>query len=172
MPIADPAGPAQAAEDAVATPEPGSQAEPLAGGSGNPAAELVRFRDVLELPAYLLVQKPMLGTTLRCSLFGREFLITTSRKAYEQAQLDALPVFTGGELEAIALAASQDRAWPATLFGWVDRKRSQPTWRLSKNDALGEYYPDVAARRMHANWTIGRVFARLGVSLLGVEMEG
>lgn len=162
MPVAAPTSPAQAAESAVATPEPVAAPEAPAGS----------YRDVLEFPAYLLAQKPMLPTTLRCQLFGKDFVITTSRQAWERARFDGLVAFTGAELEAMALAAATDRAWPGTLFGWLERKRSDPAWYLTKNEALGEYNPTRWMASKHAPWTIGRVFARLGVSLLGVEMEG
>lgn len=162
MPVADPGSPAEAPESIVAPKAPTAEGE-----APKPA-----YADVLDYPAHLLTQKPMLPTTLRCQLFGVDFVITTSRKAHEAARYDGMVAFTGAELEAMALAASTDRAWPATLFGWVERKRSNPSWYLTKSEALGEYSPPRLMASKHAQWTIGRVFTRLGVSLRGVEMEG
>jgi hypothetical protein len=157
----EPSAPAQAAEPSVATPAPVPEAEAPAGPYG----------DVLDMPAYLLSHKPMLPTTLHCELFGRRFVFTTDRMAWERAKLDGLAAFTGMELEACAVAAEEDRAWPTTLHGWIERKLREPRWYLNRAEACGEYDPRKRCEKF-PRWTLGQVFARLGVRLLGVEMEG
>lgn len=170
MPAAAPVQPTAAPEPEAAAVEPPSAPQPQASAEALPDW-VIRYEDVLDLPAHLLGHQP-LATTLRCQVFGVDFVVTTSRKAYEQARADRIAAFTGAELDALAYAAAEERAWPATLYGWVERKRREPSWRLTKTEACGDYHPPRHMASKHANWTIGRVFARLGVSLLGVGMEG
>lgn len=126
--------------------------------------------DVLQLGCALLA--PMARpTTLRCTTRdGRQFVVTTCRTQYGRARAEGLPVFVGGELVAMALAAAVDRAWPDQLAEWLTRKDAEPGWKLTTVDALGA---PVSFELLHhaQQWTIGRVFDRLGVSLRAVEIS-
>lgn len=161
MPAAAPQPDAAPVEGAAAPSPPAETVGPCAGA------------DALDLPAYQLGKLP-LPTTLRCrhELSRREFIITTHRGTYDAAKQGGVAAFSGGELEALAVGASLDRVYPATLAGWLDRKLAEPGWTLTKTDAIGDYYPAHQRNGAQRNepWSIGRVFARLGVRLLGVDV--
>ena len=126
----------------------------------------------------MLLGSMPVATTLVCeSSAGALFHITTSRAAYEQARADGWPVFAGGELSAMAAAARNDRAWAPQLAEWLTRKATEPAWRLTMADALAGWVPphEPDARgfiTVPDAWTIGQVFRRLGVTLVGVHLEG
>lgn len=156
----------------VAEPAPPSVAPPLPSEPA-PAPIVVTpvaGADVLALQCQLLAPMP-LPTTLHCVMGeGRQFIVTTSRVAYTRAMAERQPAFVGGELVAMAVAAVAERAWPVQLGEWLDRKAADPSWKLTVAEAIGADLSEHARSRVQP-WTIGRLFARLGVSLRGVEIS-
>lgn len=160
---------AEGPESPVAAPEQLSVASEPAPPPSAPAeiAAPVEGADVLECDASLLGSLSI-PCTLTCRLGGTRFIITTSRAVYAQALVDGVPAFTGRELSRLAVAASMDRAFPAQLGAWLDRKGAEPAWTLSWDDAIGLPTTPADPER----WTIGQTFVRLGVTLESVTMEG
>lgn len=93
-------------------------------------------------------------------------VITTSAHVYAAVSA-TWPTFAGTELAAMALAAEHERASPAALGEWCDRKAAAgPSWRLTAADALGP----VAGRFPARGYTIGRVLEWYGVQLIDVAV--
>lgn len=142
---------------------------------GPPAGVPVAVAEVLAFCPRLLSALPAPATLVcACAVPGRAapplggpvgvIVFTTSQAVYTAASA-AWPVFTGAELAAVALAAEHDRASPAALAEWCDRKATtRGAWRLTAAEALGP----IAGVFTPRGWSIGRVFARYGLQLVGV----
>lgn len=154
LPVAAPSGPAEAQQSSAPTSEPPANVAPEKGG------------DVLECPAHLLGAMPR-GCTLQCEVGGLTFWVTTWRADYDRLRQVANAVFTGTELTAMAVAATQDRAHPLLMAEWVCRKLSEPGWKLTTAEAIGA----IQQLERIEPWTIGRVFTRLGVRVHEVRIE-
>jgi hypothetical protein len=123
----------------------------------------VAVREVLSFPARLFSSLP-LPTALVCTLgpSGRRLVVASSSDAFPPSgELDQTPAFAGSELDAIVHAAEQDRATPACLARWADRKLAEPTWRLTRLEALG----GVQVGWKPLDWTMGRVLRALSVRI-------
>jgi hypothetical protein len=77
------------------------------------------------------------------------------------AELGQAPTFLGSEFDALVHAAEQERATPACLARWADRKLAEPTWRLTRLEALGGAH--VGWKPL--DWTMGRVLRALSVRI-------
>ncbi len=118
-------------------------------------------------PLRLLAQLPVGCTaTLVCRVFetGARVVLTTARAAYARARELGLPTFVGGELGLLALAAEHDRAGPAQVRTWLERKREVPTWKLDGHVAIGDVHEALAPK----GWNVERVLAVLGMDLIAV----
>lgn len=143
-----------------------------------PAAATVRrdVAEVLSLPARWLADLPAPSTLVcgRAAYAGAEgpshVIVTTSAVVYAALTSPGrarLPVFTGSELAAMAVAVDHDRGSPAALTEWIDAKLSRgPAWRLTAAHALGA----VVGRYDARGCTIGRVFGMLGLELYSVDV--
>lgn len=107
-----------------------------------------------------------LPSTLHGRTAGGDVVITTSTAEYERHRAAGVPVFSGRELAAMALAAEHDRGSPAALAQWCDRKRTEPAWALGAVEAIGGAVGVFEPR----GWPIGRVFLRYGIELTAVEV--
>jgi len=145
---------------------------PLAAGP-----ESVAVAEVLSFCPRLLSSLPAPCTLVcACAVPGRAapplggpvgaIVFTTSQPVYVSVSA-TWPVFTGTELAAMALAAEHDRASPAALGEWCDRKAAtRGAWRLTAAEALGP----VAGRFEPRGFTIGRVLGWYGLVLVEVEV--
>lgn len=151
LPPADAAVPALASAETSAPP----------GG-----AQSLAVSEVLTLRPALLSVMPLPSTVL-CArdedAGGGLVVLTTSRQAYEAARERRLPVFVGGEIGELALAAENDRAYPPQLAAWCARKLEDPGWRLNRAVALGAM---PTAGLPLAEWTLEQVAGRVGLRVL------
>lgn len=76
----------------------------------------------------------------------------------------AAPTFAGREYSALVLMTEHDRAMGGQLGRWLDRKRTDPHWRLTPTEARGGLREVVAP----LGWTLERVLRRLGLRLVKV----
>lgn len=98
---------------------------------------------------------------------GKELcMFTNSRQRYEWARENKIPAFVGGEYTLIAYAAQNDRLWPADFRRFVQRKKTQPGWRLTHGGAVGK-----VKRLDELRWTLGELLRRIHASLVAVEMN-
>lgn len=143
-------------------------------------------RELLGLPVKYLALLPLPGA-LQCRVrdLERTITLTSSRGLYSASCAAGSVVFSPVEFEAVALAAEQGRAGPADFQTWIERKSTDPTWRLTPEEALagaaphrapaprssevryeGEWFPGATP----AGWTFARLFASLGLELLEVDV--
>jgi hypothetical protein len=120
------------------SPAQPSIATPVAAPVGPPPVSVL---ELLVLDPRLIPSLP-LPTTLVCLREddGNYAIVTTSRAAYEAARARRVPVFSGGEIESLVLAAEHDRGTPSTIIEWCARKAQEPTWRLTVRAALGPVF--------------------------------
>lgn len=131
-------------------------------------SQAVAIAEVLVIPTRLLPRMPA-ATSLACRANRllsppRPCAVTTSRAAYTAYRGWRVPVFTGDELVAITLAAEHDRASPAVLADWLDRKSADQSWSLTAREALGPVFGRFEAR----GWTLGQVLAAYDLELCAV----
>lgn len=131
-------------------------------------SQAVAIAEVLVIPTRLLPRMPS-ATSLACranrlSASPRPCAVTTSRAAYTAYRGWRVPVFTGDELVALALAAEHDRASSAVLTDWLDRKSADQSWSLTAREALGPVFGRFEAR----GWTLGQVLAAYDLDLCAV----
>lgn len=69
----------------------------------------------------------------------------------------------GDEWIALVVGVEADRVWDLDLRGWLERKRTDPAFRLCPELTLAGAQPDP-----EESWTVARVLDRVGASLLGV----
>jgi hypothetical protein len=134
----------------LATP---TQVRPLVAG--------LAVREVLAFAAALLPDLPVPTT-----------LVVHVPRIAEPISLAAHPdcrpaTFDCSEWLELVLAVENDRAFWSHFCKWCERKRSEPQWRLTEADALGEIY-----NAMPRQWSVARVLGRLGVALRAVVIEG
>lgn len=88
---------------------------------------------VSEALGVLVVHWPALPlpSSLVCSCAGGEFVITTTRKGFDAALRDGVPVFVGGELLAMGIACEFGRFRSLDLVRELERKRRTPRGRLT-----------------------------------------
>jgi len=103
--------------------------------------------------------------TVRLRGDGGEVVWTTSRAEHQRARDTGVPAFVGRELAALDVGARADRLTPQDLARWCERKRAEPTWRLSARGALAGARGRVLEERIPAV----RVAEMLG--LLPQEVE-
>lgn len=75
-------------------------------------------------------------------------------------------VFDGGELDAMLPACEADRLWHADFLGKCFEKWRRPEVPVHAAELL-----DGANAEHDAGWTLGRVFARLGIELEAIELD-
>lgn len=128
-------------------------------------SQAVAIAEVLVIPTRLLPRMPG-ATSLACRAgqSRRPCAVTTSRSAYTAYRGWHVPVFTGDELVAITLAAEHDRASPAVLADWLDRKSADQSWSLTAREALGPVFGRFEAR----GWMLGQVLAAYDLDLCAV----
>lgn len=156
------------AEEAAA-PAVVVEAAPIVAVEADGAAERLSLAvvEVLGFCPRLLSELPE-PTTLTCARSnGVPITFTTSARAFAAARAaGGAAVFTGRELAAAALAAEHERGTPSAVAEWCVHKAEDPDWRLTAEVALG----GVVGRFEARGWSIGKVFARLGLELRGVEV--
>lgn len=107
-----------------------------------------------------------LATTLVCrpASGDGQLVVTTSKPAYEAAKAHGVPVFAGGELLALSLAAEHERASPAAMAEWCAHKAEDPAWRLTSEvaigGAVGSFEPEYR--------TLGQTLRAYGLELIEV----
>ncbi len=160
-PAAAPAPPA--VEPAATSTRPEASAEPG-------AVQTLAVREVLGLSLRLLPLLPLPSTILCVRVEGFDaggglVVLTTSRLAYEAARARRHPVFVGGELAELALAAEHDRVYPPQLAAWCVRKLEDPAWRLSRAVAFGGMtMPSTGLPP--GEWTLEQVTRKVGLRVL------
>ncbi|NIR31708.1 MAG: hypothetical protein GWN84_20825 [Gammaproteobacteria bacterium] len=151
-------------------PEPiPSEPSPVAPPVTPPAAAVAppSVLELLDLPVRLLTKLP-LTTTVLCRAEGvaAPIVLTTSKAAYRAARGQRWPVFVGGELVAMTLAAEHDRLFARDVVQWCERKAAAPEWRLGPEAAHGL---GVAGRRLWARrWCLGPVLRAGGLEPVDV----
>jgi hypothetical protein len=75
-------------------------------------------------------------------------------------------VFDGAELDAMISACESDRLWHADFLGLCFEKWRRPDVPLRAADLLAGANPEPAA-----DWTLGRVLARLGIEVDAIELD-
>ncbi len=129
--------------------------------------------DVEAFPAHLLAALPLATTLLLHvpGVDGRPIAIATSEDALEVARASGLVAFDAEEWRVLVSATESDRVWPADFRAAIERKAlvAEPDapWHLDEATAFGDARPDPSA-----GWSVGRVLARLGARLVGVEVGG
>jgi hypothetical protein len=118
-------------------------------------------REVLVLPAAWLPDLPI-PTTLVLDVPGVDGPVTVGTHVR-----CAPAAFVVSEWRALTAAAENDRAWPIDLRKWSERKRCEPNWRLTADEALG-----IAVGIERPSWTVTRVLRQLGARLRAVVIEG
>lgn len=162
----------------LAATEPGAPAPPAvepAATSAHPeasadlgAVQTLAVREASGLSLRLLPLLPLPSTILCARVEGFDaggglVVLTTSRLAYEAARARRCPVFVGGELAELALAAEHDRVYPPQLAGWCVRKLEDPAWRLSRAVAFGGM-PSTGLPP--SEWTLEQVTRKVGLRVL------
>lgn len=122
-------------------------------------------RELLSLRMRLLSALPTpFAVTCRDASNRYAIVFTTSRAAYTAARTQRVAVFVGGEFSALALSAEHDRM---SLRAWVDRKLSDPTWRLSAGDVLAGIGEPLSS----LGWKFGEVLRAFGLKIEHVQLE-
>lgn len=119
------------------------------------------MREVRGFPARYLGALP-LPTTLVLDVPDVDGPVTVATHARSGPAM-----FDAAEWLAIVDAAESNRAWPADLAAWCERKRSDRGWRLTAAEALGPVRAEPPT-----GWTVGRVLGRLGAELRVIAIEG
>lgn len=118
-------------------------------------------REVLTFPAGLLALLDV-PTTLVLDVRGVDGPITVGTHAGCTSA-----TFGPGEWRTLISAAHSERAWPAQMLAWCERKRRDPRWRLTEDEATGSVV-ELEAQQ----WTVSRTLKRLGAKLRAVVVEG
>lgn len=127
----------------------------------------IAFAELLAFPVRLVSVLPA-PTTLVCSQAKLGALaFTTSRAAWTTYRERSIPVFSGIELNAAALAAEHDRGGPLALAEWLARKAVDRAWTLSAAEAIGAAFGKFEPR----GWCLGQVLRRYGLELCGVGID-
>jgi hypothetical protein len=125
------------------------------------------FAELLAFPVRLVSRLPA-PTTLMCSQHRLGAVaFTTSRAAWTTYRERSIPVFSGIELNAAALAAEHDRGSELALAEWLERKAADRAWTLSAAEAIGEAFGKFEPR----GWCLGHVLRRYGLELCGVGVD-
>jgi hypothetical protein len=124
---------------------------------------------VLSLPARLVPGLPV-PLTLRLRVPGAPVPVciwtgTAAAGARAPVLADTI-VFDGAELAALAVAAEADRVWHPEFLGLCFEKWRRPDTRVSEAELLAGANPDP-----EVSWSLERLLRRLGIELLGVELE-
>lgn len=93
----------------------------------------------------------------------KQKVIVSSSEVADPGEAGVL--FDGIELSVLVEGAESGRVWPADVAEWVRRKRVDPRYRVTRDEALGE----VASRRARP-LDLGRVLGQLGLTLESVEV--
>lgn len=111
----------------------------------------------LGLPAHVLGSLPR-PLALSGSVFGQRIRFAGEREA-------GVACFDADEWAALVTAAEADRVWASDLAAFCRRKREEPAWRLTLEEALAGAQPDPDER-----WSVRRVLERLGMELHEVQL--
>ena len=184
---------------AASVPRPRAKGRPDAPRSTppgrSPAARLVRLErpsvgeerrmaaEVEAFPAHLLAALPLATTLLLHvpGVEGRPVAVATSQGALDVARAAGLLAFDADEWRVLVSATESDRLWPADFRAVIVGKSlagrgascaegdpaadAAADARLDAAAAFGDARPDPVA-----GWSVGRVLARLGARLVGVEL--
>lgn len=173
-PVCGPGGDSQvlAGVESAAGAHAGAQADPWIRPEWMPdgfeACILPDVEGLLAYPVRLFTELPV-GAALICAApSGASVVITTARAVYEAALEAGAPVFHGGELTAMVIAAEVDRVVPADVARWCDRKLQGRGWTLSARQAIEGF----RGRAVPMGWTFGQLFDALGLTLEQVYAAG
>lgn len=118
---------------------------------------------ILLFPARYVRGLP-LETRFVLQLVGtKQEIVISSSEVADPAEAGVL--FDGIELGVLVEGAESGRVWPADIAEWLRRKRVDPRFRVTRDEALG----DVTAVRGRP-MDLGRVFSHLGLTLESVEV--
>jgi hypothetical protein len=121
-------------------------------------------RELLGFPASLLAALP-LPTAMLWRVPGQPGPLRVSTlERLREAPRGFGAAFAGAELEALIVAAENDRAASGVLAQWCAWKRTTPTWRLDRAEALGGLV-DVLPEQ---GWPLARVLRAWGAELVAV----
>ena len=126
----------------------------------------LHFREVAELPMWLLADMPAAFSLVLRRPSGQLVVITKAREVYAAARARALPVFVGTEIFWMARAAEHDRAWPKQFETWCARKAEEPNWQLEHAAAMGAFRDEAPP----LDWSTLRVLERLDLELISVTL--
>jgi hypothetical protein len=131
-----------------------------------PSAEL---QELLAVPARLVSGLPM-PVSLQLRVPGSPVPVVlwsgvAERRSVTPVLADTI-VFDGGELDALVTASEADRLWHADFLGLCFEKWRRPDVPVRAAELLGG-----ANAEADANWTLGRVLARLGIEVEAIELD-
>lgn len=117
-----------------------------------------------------LERRPPAAAQQAYGAVAQPFVVTSSRIAYARAQASSVPAFVVRELEAMALAAELERAYPRDLDQWLAQKRSVSGWCVT-HEVTGALEVRGVTAEMRSTWTLGRTLDELGAELVSVELH-
>ncbi|HTU61406.1 MAG TPA: hypothetical protein VMF89_23285 [Polyangiales bacterium] len=153
------------AVDAGRLTRDGRDGRDVAAGGSNAALD-----ELLAVPARLVSALPV-PVCLRLRVPGSPVpvMLWTGAYAVGRASTPVLAdiiVFDGAELEALVTASEADRLWHADFLGLCFEKWRTPDVPVRAAELLGG-----ANQEPDAGWSLGRVFARLGIEVETFELE-
>lgn len=120
--------------------------------------------DLLRFPAGLVPGLPA-SARFRLQHHGIKEMVTFRSHEVAIPDLADGVTFDGLEVALLVRGVECGRVWPPDLAEWIRRKRVDPSFRLTRAEALG----DVVSARA-ATLTFGQVLGHLGLTLIGVEV--
>ncbi len=154
----------------VAAEAPDRPAEPSAPPPAGPctpesAAVPLAVAEVGSVRAFLLRDMPEPFALRVEHADGREAWLTFGRCRYAELRAREAIAFIDDEWDALVLGAEADRATAQQFAKYLDTKAKSPQRLLESRHTLGGVAPSTDSRR----WSVGRVLARWGLTLAGVE---
>jgi hypothetical protein len=140
-------------------------------GVSGKARHTAELQELLTVPAALASSLPV-PACLRLKVPGAPVPVVFWTGNVSALKREAAPVladiivFDGAELQAMVCAAEADRLWHADLLGLCFEKWRRPEVPVRAAELLDGANPDA-----HGSWTLGRVFARLGVEVESIALD-
>jgi hypothetical protein len=123
--------------------------------------------ELLEFEPRHLSSLPLSTTLLVQREGGALAMVTTSRASYQAAHGCRCPVFAGGEVDPLCLAAENDRGTPSEFERWCRLKLKDTQFRLTANEVCRE----LGQRIEPKHWVLGDVLWAYGLQLVAVYCD-